>query len=65
MYAQVTRVPPWDFAQKAKSLRGGATIKSLMLSLISVVRNSVGFPLDARLSPMNPYKLIVGLTWLA
>ena len=43
----------------------GATIKLLMLSLISVVKNSVGLPLDAWLSPMNPYKLIVGLTWLA
>ena len=43
----------------------GATIKLLMLSLISVVRNSVGFPLDAPLSPVDPYKLIVGLTWLA
>ena len=43
----------------------GATIKLLMLSLISVVRNSVGFPLDDWLSPMNPYKLIVGLAWLA
>ena len=64
MYVRVTRVPPWDFAQKGKSLQG-ATIKLLMLSLISVVRNSVGFPLDAPLSPVDPYKLIVGLTWLA